>query len=576
MILSNIIDEEKTRDVQKETLDIIAKSLVKSFGPQGSTTAIVKSLDEHDSTINIEYTKDGHSIVKAIRFYGSIERSVQDILTTLTRQIVKEVGDGTTSAIMLSNYLFKELCNNEKIASLTSSEIIKGLNKAVKIVTDYIQSKARPCTLEDIYKIALISTNDNEDEAKALLQIYKEFGLDVYIDVGVSTSTDNIVKAYDGMSIELGYSDPCFVNDKTAGTATINNPRIYCFYDPIDTPEMIGFLDKILMNNIIRAYQPNSMYQPVPTVILCNKISPDASNLLEHIVKMMHQMNNIPLLIVSDIGSTDRELDVFEDIIQMTGARVIRKYTDIAFQELDQQKGNAPTLETITEFCGYADAVVADSLKTKIIRPIEMFNEDGTQSDKYKNMISILEAQLNLAIEQDAGIKAIANARRRLNGFKGNMVDYLVGGVSGADRNNLKAAIEDAVLNCRSAAKYGVGYGANYMALEALEYALVDKYDYYEEQDPMLIEFLTIICDANHELIRTLYEGCFDEGTDIIDVLLDAHEPMNIRTGAFDNSVLSSIRSDIVILETVSKILSLMFTCNQYLLQTFQHANPYK
>ena len=43
----------------------------------------------------------------------------------------------------------------------------------------------------------------------------------------------------------------------------------------------------------------------------------------------------------------------------------------------------------------------------------------------------------------------------------------------------------------------------------------------------------------------------------------------NIKTGKFDNSVLSSIESDIIILDTVCKIVSIMFTCNQFLCESF-------
>ena len=113
MIYSNIVSESKVRETQMETLGIISDSLSKSFGPMGSTTAIVKNIDKNGVNINIEYTKDGHSIVKAIQFLNPIERSVQDMLTELTRYIVKEVGDGTTSAIILCAKVFSTLYDKE-------------------------------------------------------------------------------------------------------------------------------------------------------------------------------------------------------------------------------------------------------------------------------------------------------------------------------------------------------------------------------------------------------------------------------------------------------------------------------
>ena len=114
-IYSNIVPENKVREVQKETLDVISKALCQSFGPKGSTTAIVKNIDKNGVNVSVEYTKDGHSIVKNMSFIHPIERSVQDLLTELTRYVVKEVGDGTTSAIILCKTVFDCLCNADLI-----------------------------------------------------------------------------------------------------------------------------------------------------------------------------------------------------------------------------------------------------------------------------------------------------------------------------------------------------------------------------------------------------------------------------------------------------------------------------
>ena len=46
---------------------------------------------------------------------------------------------------------------------------------------------------------------------------------------------------------------------------------------------------------------------------------------------------------------------------------------------------------------------------------------------------------------------------------------------------------------------------------------------------------------------------------------------MNIRTNEYDHAVLSSVKSDIIVLDTISKILALMYTTNQYLVPTPAH-----
>lgn len=561
-IYSNIVPEDKVREVQKETLNIISDALCKSFGPKGSSTAFVKNLDTKGVNIAAEHTKDGHTIVKNIQFLHPIERSVQDILTDLTRYVVKEVGDGTTSAIILCKTVFDRLCDANVIIENSPADTLSRINTIVKEVSDRIIAKGRECTLDDIYNIALISTNNNEDIAGTLKVMYEKYGMDVFIDVGISTETDNIVKEYDGMTLDTGYTDICFINNKQDNCSYIRNPRIYCFNDPIDTPEMTNMVQMIIDNNIVRAYRPNSVYEPIPTVIFCKKISPDTASYFEKIVQLMNSYDNVPLLIVSDIHQDY----LYEDIAKMTGAPFIKKYLNLEMQVADQQAGLAPTMETICDFYGTADLVQADDAKTKIIRPAKMFNEDGSYSDEYNAMLSYLQTQIEKCKNEDAGVEATARAKRRYNCFKGNMVDFLIGGITLSDRNNLKASVEDAVLNCRSAAINGVGYGANYMAFSVLT-EMKNEAKYSGDA------VVGILYDAYEMLLKILYGKSYnaEEVEDILASSINHGCPLNIRTNEYDKKVLSSIRSDVVILETINKILSLMFITNQYLVQTPAH-----
>lgn len=561
-IYSNIVPEDKVREVQKETLNIIGNAVCKSFGPKGSSTAFVKNIDPKGVNISAEHTKDGHTIVSNIQFIHPIERSVQDILTDLTRYVVKEVGDGTTSAIILCKTVFDKLCDTDVIIENSPSDTMNRINTIVKEVSDRIINKGRECTFDDIYNIALISTNNNEEIAGILKAIYEKYGMDVFIDVGISTETENIVKEYDGMTLDTGYTDICFINNKQDNCSYIRNPKIYCFNDPIDTPEMTSMVQTIIDHNILRAYKPNSVYEPVPTVIFCKKISPDTASYFEKIVTLMNSVDNVPLLIVSDIHQDY----LYEDIAKMTGSPFIKKYLNLDMQIADQNAGLAPTNENICDFCGTADLVKSDDSKTKIVRPAKMFNEDGTYSDEYLAMLSYLKSQIEKCKNEDAGVEATARAKRRYNCFKGNMIDYLIGGITLSDRNNLKAAVEDAVLNCRSAALNGVGYGANYMAYSVLK-------EMKEEPKYSGDVVVGILYDAYEMLLKILYGKSYtmDEVENILDNSIKCGCPLNIRTNEYDKKVLSSIRSDIVILETINKILSLMFITNQYLVQTPAH-----
>ena len=560
-IRNNIVPENITRKVQQDTLNILSNAINKSFGPNGSTTAIVNFTDQNEVGLRVTHTKDGYTIIKNIQFTNYIERSVQDLLTDLTHYIVKEVGDGTSSAVILCNKLFNTFCN-QSINSSNPYDDIHSMHNIIEEIKKRILDLRREATLDDFYNICLISTNGNEDISKTLYHIYKEYGLDTFIDIDVSSTIENIVKEYDGMTLTTGFSNMCFVNDPSTNSAKIMKPRIYFFNDPIDTPEMLALLNNILVKNILYPLQPNSTSNLIPTVILARKITPDASSYLESIVKLMTaKPGTIPLLIVSDITQDY----LYEDIAQMCGGKFIKKYLNPDIQQKDIENGLAPTIDNVQDFCGYADEVRSDTFKTQFINPTKMFKEDGTYSDEYNILLQYLRNQVEKAKLENAGINAIAQARRRYNSLKGSMIDFFIGGVSFSDRQALKSSVEDAVLNCRSAANNGVGFGANFMAFKVIRDML--KEDMYKDN-----VYLKMLDEAYYELLKTLYSNNYPNDYDrIIEESYAKGCPLNIRTNLYDGSVLSSIKSDVVILDTLDKVLTMMYKTNQYLVPTPAH-----
>jgi hypothetical protein len=225
-------------------------------------------------------------------------------------------------------------------------------------------------------------------------------------------------------------------------------------------------------------------------------------------------------------------------------------------------------METILDFCGHAEQVVSTVSRTKVINPALMTNPDGSKSDTYNTYVNYLQSIVDQKRAESGSVREIQEAERRLNGFKGKSVEFMVGGVTASDRENLKAAVEDAVFNCKSASKNGVGYGANYMAFMAVKESL----DSLGSEDDTNVEYLRILYLAYCDLLRILYDI---KSEDEFDTLIEDFDmqgcPKNIRSGEYDHKVLSSIKSDVIILDTISHILMNMYTCNQYLTQTVNH-----
>lgn len=571
-IMNNVVPKETIRKIQGETLRELAVILKNSFGPNGSNACIKK-----ENALS-RYSKDGHTIIGALHYDGIIEQSIKDDIESITRHIVKTVGDGTTSAVILSSLIFDRIAEMEKNNDYMPSDILKALDLVEKSISAAIKSKSKELDVQDVYDIAMISTNGDEFISNQIVDIYKEFGTGVFIDVFPSTGEDFVVKSYNGMTLNTGYCDSCYVTNKETNTAEVDKPQVYFFEHPIDTREMGVYLDSILSHNIVEPCNSGNYNELVPTVIFAPKISQDMSSLMDSVTASMASMpvnNRLPICIITDY----HEIEQLIDLAKMCGAKMIRKYIDPKVYEADVARGAAPTRDTIFEWGGTCDKVVAYSDKTTFVNPSKMRNEDGSYSELYNNLLNFLETEIAKAKEDGENIREVGKLKRRLHSLKSNLVEFYVGGITQADRDALRDLVEDAVLNIRSAATNGVGLGANMSAAVVIS-EICDKGMVVDEKEKglaIVASILKSVKDAYTSLVYTLFENsslvthdaeaCFNECVE------NAKEGkvFNIREGKYDTNVKTSIMSDITIFNTVCKIVGIMATCNQFIVPTAMH-----
>lgn len=611
---SNVVKKDRTREVQQWTLRALKDALIPSAGCFGSTTQILQGNPENNSGLNTIYSKDGHTILSHIRFNRAIEDSIQKECTDMTRYIVKEVGDGTTSTVVLSSIIFDELLklNPDKYPPYY---VIQSFKEAVSLIQEEIKHNGRDLTLDDIYNISMICTNNNESVSKTISDIYSEHGLDVFIDVAASITDYDVIKSYDGLTIGVGYSDPAYINtkatketDEKAGYSIIRNAHVYAFKDPIDTIEMHNFFNKIIMDNIMtpmRKFLQASTQEArkeawkhvVPTVIMAPKISIDMNTSFTEIIEYMYKFNENmdvkpPLLVITNIGEVNA--DHYSDIWRLCNCKPIKKYIDPKIQEQEVKDGKAPTMDTITSFCGFADEIKSDAYKSTFINPDGMFakndngeyvldeNGDRVYSETYKGQINFLEQELKVAIDDNESIDVIGNLKRRIHSLKANMVDYFVGGINVTDRDSVRDLVEDAVKNIRSASEDGVGYGTNFEGLRASR-NVINRIRESDEYDDLTIEMVDLINTAYMKMSTILYDtvyysksemGELDKKDYIKKLIISSLKndcPMNFMNKKFDHKVLCTIKQDIAILDVIAKIITIMFTTNQSLTQSVSY-----
>ena len=577
--MNNVIPKKKLRKIQSSTLNQLSNFLSATYGPMSSTTQIISGNSKE--TIAANYSKDGLKVLKHIIFDQPLEMAIQSEIEDVARFVEKQVGDGTTSSVILSSEIFNQIAKIEaRHSNVPPRKIINTFEECINEMKETIASRKRDITLEDIYKICMISTNGNEEVSHQIADIYKEYGFDVAIDVGVSNDQNTKLKTYDGLTINEGYSDPAYINNNITGTADVHDARVYAFRNPIDTPEMIGYMEKIILTNI---FEPASNQEDmIPTVILAPHISNDASGLLTKLVTLLYSYNKDnmqsqkpPILLVTNFAGAD--LGIFQDIAHLCGCRMIQKYIDPAIQLADQEKGNAPTIDTVTEWYGECQLVSSDAAKTKFINPKTMIDDDSS----YETLKAFLKTEIEKSVAENDDVATIGILKKRLRCLEANMIEYLVGGISMTDRDALRDLVEDAVKNCSSAAENGIGYAANFEGLNAsivLVSELQDKV-FKDSDEDLKLEIAKGIFRAYYKAASILY-GSAVPSEKIEDVIVascvnrapfNVIDLLNLKSNLKDipvgDNVLCSINTDIEILDAIFRIVSLMATANQSLVQ---------
>lgn len=565
--VSNIVSSETMKHTQTKILNTLRDALAKTYGPMGSYTAIITGNDP--KTISTSYSKDGLKVLKHILFDSPIELALQAELVNICRYVEKQVGDGTTSAVILSSLIYNGLIEYISENELPPRVVVNDFVDVVKEIQERIESKSREITLDDIYDISMISTNGNAQVSKDIRDLYEQYGYDVSIDVSISNDQFTKIKEYDGLTINEGYADPSYINT-TGGTCEIHNAKVYHFADPVDSPQMVSYFEKILIDNIFTPAQQGMDF--VPTVIVCPMLSRDGNGLLTRLVELLHQydVQNIqtqkpPILIITNILGTDE--GIASDICRLCNTKSIRKYINDKIEKHDQETGNAVTMDTIHEFAGWCELVVADEEKTKFINPDDIKNGEGKI---HKSLTNFLKAEIKKAEANNEDAVTLGRIKKRLRCLEANMIEFLIGGIDISDRDALKDLVEDAVKNCSSAAKYGVGYAANFEGLRAtLAYANeANNYAHLINEPNVKFDIASIIFKAYYNATRILYSTITSdkEATEMIRKSLENGKPFNIGDNKKAN-VYCSIKTDVEVLNAISKIITIMATSNQCLLQ---------
>ena len=165
----NVIPEEAFKRLVHDTFKTMTDVLRETYGPYGSTVII----SDQGETVT---TKDGFNVVEAMGFSHQYKRMVYLTIKKICERVNRNVGDGTTSCIILAECLFNILNDliktpNDKreiLNILTSIE--RKLDNVNKIDTSYDSYPVEPLTLKSMKNIISLASNYDEELTNVLME----------------------------------------------------------------------------------------------------------------------------------------------------------------------------------------------------------------------------------------------------------------------------------------------------------------------------------------------------------------------------------------------------------------------
>ena len=409
-----------------------------------------------DDKGNIYSTNDGATIVKNISVKDPIENAIIDIVKASSLKTNSEVGDGTSTSILLSQILVKEGLKlvesgyNPMELKEKFNEFAEKLIKSLKVQAIKIKND------KDLFNIAKISANNDEKIAKEVVQVIKVAGTDGMIFLEPGSEETEIIEDT-GFIINTGLLAPELKNDPSRFVATYKNVPVF-------------ITDK-------RLYYKAEAESIMSTVLLAGykQVIIVARDFLgESLTSFMgnHLQGKISLLLIKDSTATEQKADTLHDLADYLGGKVIM-----------EKNGDMVGKITIKDFV-IADKVFQDPIKS-------ILTTKNPDSKTLKNKISAIRTELKAD-------KDNKDLKKRLACLTNGMVTVKIGGRTGIEQTENMYRYEDSIHATRAAIKDGYLVGGGIAILNAF-------YDNLHWFDTELVPTFKKFCQGN---VRQIALNC--------------------------------------------------------------------
>src|SRR5882724_5117055 len=397
-----------------EGVSKLARAVKSTLGPKGRNAVLDKGWGA--PTV----TKDGVSVAEEIELTNKFENIGAKLVKEAASKTSDVAGDGTTTATVLAEAIFKEGYRSLTAGS-DAMALARGIRKAVDAVIENLKKQSKKIGgKDDIENVASISANNDREIGKIMADAFERVGKDGVITVEEGKSLDTTVDVVEGMQFDRGFLSPNFITDPDEMVCELEKAFVLVFEEKISAAtKLIPLLEKI-------------QKAKRPLLIIAEDVEGEALATL--VVNKLRGILNV--CAVKAPGYGDRRKAMLEDVAILTGGQSIMKDLGIELDKVEVAQ------------LGTAKLVRIDNDNTTII-------EGAGETKAIQGRIE--------QIRREIDINTSDYDREKLQ----ERLAKLAGGV--AEIKEKKARIEDALHATRAAVAEGVVAGGGVALIRSLK-----------------------------------------------------------------------------------------------------------
>ena len=418
--------EAEARKSLLEGVSKLARAVKVTLGPRGRNAVIDKGWGS--PTI----TKDGVTVAEEVDLKDKFENIGAKLVKEAATKTSDVAGDGTTTATVLAEAIFKE-GYRALAAGSDAMALARGIRKAVDAVVESLRKQSKPIDVtrkDDIANVASISANNDREVGNIMADAFLRVGKDGVITVEEGKSLETYVDVVEGMQFDRGFLSPNFVTNADEMTVELEKAFVLIYEDKISSAtKLIPLLEKI-------------QKAKRPLLIVAEDV--DGEALATLVVNKLRGILNIAA--VKAPGYGDRRKAMLEDLAVLTGGEAIMKDLGIELDKIE-----------LTQL-GQAKRIRVDNDNTTIV-------EGAGETKAIHGRID----QIRREIEQTTSDYDREKLQERLAKLAGGVAQIKVGAATEAELKEKKSRIEDALHATRAAVEEGVVAGGGVALIRALK-----------------------------------------------------------------------------------------------------------